>query len=745
MMDGKPAAQKPGRGQRLAGWMASALSGILTGGVSVVASVSLAALIFSGDIAAHLDYGIHVALVTASIVGLMVSLTGSCGVAVAIPQDRTAPILAIMAAAIAAAAPEQASGGEVLLHIALAIAGTTFATGAFLLGLGLARAGGLIRFMPYSVLSGFLAGTGWLLVIGGLRVMTGQELDTAVDFAALFNDGWHLRWLPGVALASAIVLAASHLAYAMVLPAALLAATCVFYALAISAGETIDTLGQSGWLLGPLKTAPMDFWASRLDLMAGDADWSALLSQWPSLGSILIISAVSILLTVSALELLSGRDMDINHELKVTGLANLAAGLGGGMVGFHSLSVSSLVITLGEKNRVPGVVAALTCGAVLLLGAEIIGLLPRVIAGGLLVSLGFSFLLQWLLGSFKRLAIGEYLLVPLILLIIATVGFVEGVLAGLLAALVIFVLNYSRTPLIRHTLTGAQMRSSVERNLDDERCLRRHGERLYVLKPSGYLFFGTATQVLTRVQERADDPGGPHLTGVLIDFARVSGIDSSATYAFHRLRQLAKRRGFRLVLTGLRGDLRDQTRLERIAEDNEQVLLFADLDHGLEWCENRLLDELGHGGTRVSRTILERLAALFPEDPEGSRFRGYLSEVSFQSGQELIKQGEAATDLYFLESGEVSVFLRRADGTSVRLRRTGAGTILGELGFYLDLPRTASVLADRPGKAYRLTVASLARMESEQPQLAAALHRFMAYLLAERLVNTTQALETLLD
>ena len=85
------------------------------------------------------------------------------------------------------------------------------------------------------------------------------------------------------------------------------------------------------------------------------------------------------------------------------------------------------------------------------------------------------------------------------------------------------------------------------------------------------------------------------------------------------------------------------------------------------------------------------------------------------------------------------------DLTTVRLRRTGAGTTLGELGFYLDLPRTASVVADKPGKAYRLSVASLARMESEQPQLAAALHRFMAYLLAERLVNTTQTLETLLD
>jgi len=740
------AAQAPNPGKSLSDQAAYVFSGILTGGVSVVASVSLAALIFSGELKGHLAYGVDLALMTAAIVGLVVSLGGSCAVAIAIPQDRTAPILAIMAAAIAAAAPAQAESEQVLLNVAVAIAATTLVTGAFLLALGLFRAGGLMRFMPYSVLSGFFAGTGWLLLLGGMRVMTGHGLDSPTEIAALFDNESLVHWLPGAGLAVAIMVASRLLSHAFALPVSLLAATGTFFLVALLNGETIDTLVRSGWLLGLIETT--DASGPRilhLGRLIEGANWTILLDHWPGMGTVLVISAMSILLTVSALELLSAQDVDIDRELKVAGVGNLAAGLAGGMVGFHSLSISSLALKLGGKSRVPGVVAALTCALALFVGTEIIALLPRFVVGGLLFYLGLSFLVEWMFGSFRRLPLGEYLLIPLIVVIIATVGFVEGVVAGLLAALLMFVLDYSRIDVIRHALTGTQIRSSVERNLDDARNLARHGEQIEVLKLNGHLFFGTATQILTWVRERVDERGKDPLAYVLLDFARVSGIDSSANYALHRLCQLANRRGFDLVLTGLRPDLRGQVRLKRTVEGYGHVQFFPDLDHGLEWCENRLLESLRGGRTRAARTILQHLSALFPNDPTAARFLGYLLEVPFEKGQELIRQGDASTDLFFVEIGEVSVFLLQANGTRVRLRRTGAGTILGELGFYLNLPRTASVVADKSGKAYRLTAASLAKMDSEQPELSAALHRFMAHLLAERLVSTTRTLETLMD
>ena len=74
-----------------------------------------------------------------------------------------------------------------------------------------------------------------------------------------------------------------------------------------------------------------------------------------------------------------------------------------------------------------------------------------------------------------------------------------------------------------------------------------------------------------------------------------------------------------------------------------------------------------------------------------------------------------------------------------------AGTVVGELGMYLDQARTASVVTKEPTVVYRLTRDALAAMEAHNPQTAATFHRFMVRFLAERLINTDRTLKTLLE
>ena len=67
-----------------------------------------------------------------------------------------------------------------------------------------------------------------------------------------------------------------------------------------------------------------------------------LLAQAGTLATVFLVSLVSILLNASGLELVSGRDLDLNRELRSAGLANLLTGVAGGMVGFQSLSLSTI-------------------------------------------------------------------------------------------------------------------------------------------------------------------------------------------------------------------------------------------------------------------------------------------------------------------------------------------------------------------------------------------------------------------
>ena len=553
-----------------------------------------------------------------------------------------------------------------------------------------------------------------------------------------------LRWLPGLAVAVAIIFASRLISSAVALPVILAAGAGLFFLIMLRNGETIQTLEHGNWLLGPLQSGGFGIFEFTLPRLLERGDWSVVFAQWANIGTVVMITAVSIILTVSALEMLSGSDIDINRELRVTGIANLAAGLFGGMVGFHSLSFSSLTLELRARHRTSGIIAATIAGAALFLGADNIGFLPRMVVGGLLLFIGFSILMKWLIASWSQLPLGDYLVIPLILVVIATVGFIEGLVAGLLAALVQFVLNYSRTPVIRYALSGEHVRSSVERGLDDARCLGEAGKRLYVLKLRGYLFFGTTVQLSIRLRERAEDRSMAPLEFVVLDFEHIHGIDSSAAFEFNRMRLIARKEGFVLVLTGLKPKLHHQLLDGHILEKDSYIRQFTDLDHGLEWCENQLLETLGDCQGRVSATALQHLSRLFSAPAAADEFLAYLTEVQFNEGDELIKQGEASRDLYFLEQGDVSVYLKPAAGEMIRIRRTGPGTVLGELGFYLDTPRTASVIADGPGRAYRLTTEALGEMENRHPALAAALHRFMADLLAERLLRTTHTLEAVL-
>jgi SulP family sulfate permease len=60
-------------------------------------------------------------------------------------------------------------------------------------------------------------------------------------------------------------------------------------------------------------------------------------------------------------------------------------------------------------------------------------------------------------------------------------------------------------------------------------------------------------------------------------------------------------------------------------------------------------------------------------------------------------------------------------------------TIVGEMGFYRQIPRSASVVADEPSVVYQLTRESFNRMHAQDPAAAAVLHQLIIRLLSDRL------------
>lgn len=99
--------------------------------------------------------------------GVIVALTSSFHSTVTAPQDAPTAIMALIAAGIVTSVG--AGNTSAFATVVAAMAFTALATGLTLWLLGHYRLGNLIRFIPYPVVGGFLAGTGWVLLTGALR------------------------------------------------------------------------------------------------------------------------------------------------------------------------------------------------------------------------------------------------------------------------------------------------------------------------------------------------------------------------------------------------------------------------------------------------------------------------------------------------------------------------------------------------------------------------------------------------
>jgi SulP family sulfate permease len=324
-----------------------------------------------------------------------------------------------------------------------------------------------------------------------------------------------------------------------------------------------------------------------------------------------------------------------------------------------------------------------------------------------------------------------------------TLGFLPGMTVGIGAALVLFVINYSRISVVKYALSGVEHRSNVDRPIAHDRILQANGEQTHILKLQGFIFFGTAHNLLDQVRRRAMDVSRPRLRFVVLDFRRVTNLDSSALAAFVKMLRLAESEDFHLVFTQLPAAIQAALDQEGIPR-HPCVRVFPDLDRGVEMCEDAILFQ--EGAASSSRSALrDTLLPAWSDNGGAQSFLARLDMRDFGVGEYVIRQGDPAQELYFIESGQVSARLQLADGRELRLRTMGPGAVVGEMGLYLGRPRSASVVTDQPTRVYCLSLAALERMHREAPATAAAFHRLVATLLVERLAHANATLQALLD
>jgi len=709
-------------------------AGVLQGAIEVLLAASLASLIFSGSLEALFPIGITLALATGAIHLIGSSIYSSSGAIHSSMQDVPAVLVAVMLASVAASIGSELAAPTVLALLAV----STLVTGLTLFALGSLQLGGLVRYVPYPVIGGFLAATGWLLVQGGFGTITGIPI-AMTNIPMLLQRDLIVLWVPAVAVAMVLTVVIRRADTPLAVPAVIGGAMLTFYLGLLVSGTSIDQATEMGLLFKGGNSAGWN--PLNLDIFQ-NADWGEILGQIGNIAVLAGMTLIALLLSVSAIELSIGRDLNLNRELKGAGIANVLSGLGGGMIGYHALSTTALSGRLGVRGRLTGIIAGLVCLAALLLGTSLLALIPKFVFSGILMFLGLDFIYEWVVLGWSRFSKLEYAIVLAIMGVIAITNFLTGVALGLLMMVIMFVVSYSRTKVIRHAYTGADMHSMVVRSVEERKLMTEAGTQIEILELQGFLFFGTANTLLQQVRQSLAMLDSPPRF-IILDFRLVTGIDSSAALALYKCEQSASEEGAILILSGVSDQDLQKLQLGGLDLSSLSIKIMPDLDQGLEWCEDQIgISEFAPEVT-IHTSAEDLLVRSGMSETAAKKLAKVLEPIEIETGEALIEEGDPAEDLYFILRGKVSIWGELSETEPVRLRTLGPGTTVGEIGLYLDATRSANVLADEPTTAMKLSADALEVMRQKDPALLAAFHEMIARQLSEWIVQSDRGLRAL--
>lgn len=382
--------------------------------------------------------------------------------------------------------------------------------------------------------------------------------------------------------------------------------------------------------------------------------------------------------------------------------------------------------------------------------------------------------------------------------------FVVGIFVGIGLAFVSSVYQTSKISAIRASYSGEVAGSTVRRNAAQHRYLRNVGCQIHVTKLANFLFFGTIVSVEERIRRLIDVEAFNErpIRFLILDMTRVTGIDYSAGEAFNRLNRLFNKKGVTVVMSGLSPDSPVGQSLLQVGlgeeggDNGNPVDMFNELNSALESCENELLkmyyanqnarnsrhassehldipdsaptftmdtqfgsprtSQLHHVATRTlaenpgdrysnfaepMRLILQTFEGLTTEGVDfWFQAKDYFVRKEYLAGTTLYNRDDSAEGFYLLEEGVLRADYELPQGRY--FETIVAGTTCGELPFFSETDRTATVQVERDCIVWLLDRENWTRLQKQEPKIAQEILRISLKLTSERMNTITSYVMT---
>lgn len=700
---------------------------------NIALAVSFAAAIFQGNLAAGFTTGAWMMLMTMIVVGLVIGMLTTLPPIAGGPDTAVIAAIGLMAPAVAGPLLTEGMPLEhALLHIMIGIAVVALVSGAVYLALGLSGVGQSLRFIPYPLEAGFLAATGIILISFSVEIVTGERFEVHQSLDLLQGDAGPKI---GVMLVFALMLGGARLFLKspLVTPVS-------FFGIALALNALLQT-GQFGeaesWYLQTAKG--LEAWMPLREVSAQPIDWAIFVTALPELATCVIVGLISLIVRISTFE--SGRmaTADINHELRIYGGASILSGLSGGMTGGILFSTSKFLADSSARTRFVYLIIAAFLALTIFANLDLAGLVPTPILGGFLLLLGYAMTVEALKVTLRQRAVKDIALTLAIMTVCLTQGFIVGVVAGFVAACLLFAFNYARIGVVRRHITRQRLLPATERAPEIEAALRDHGDAIHIYELEGYIFFGSSEAVFEQIRQRRRLQSGMPIRCIILDLSRVTGYDSSAVNTLNKLRGYCGRHGIALVICGLGIGTFSHLFQGRIPADGPKVMHFREPIEALDWAEKDLLQSLDNGTVHDPEpgTLTAWLSREFGTPVSDQIAERYFERREAAAGERLYEQGAPADTIDFLVSGTVGIVLELGGGKQQCIRRSSRQTVIGEMGFFRGANRSATVVAETPAVIYALSRKNFERLQRDHLAIHHGLLNFVVRIVSDRLDMTT--------
>ena len=478
--------------------------------------VAIIALPLSIALALASGVGPEQGIYTAIVAGFIISLLGGSQVQIAGPTAAFATIVA----------------GIVARNGMEGLAAATILAGIILILMGLCRFGALLKFIPFTITTGFTSGIAVTIVIGQLKDFFGvtypsgmpsiETMEKLKAFIAGFSSFNTDALIVGLVCLAILIIAPR---FSEKIPGSLLAV--------IAGILMVKFLPLQVNTIGDLYTISNKLPSFHLPQMSFETIRLAL----PDAFTIAVLAAIESLLScVVADGMINGRHRS-NMELAAQGAGNIASALFGGIPATGAIARTAANVKNGGRTPVAGMVHALVLALILVIFMPYAAMIPMPAIAAILFMVAYN-MCQWRTFADLLKTAPKSDIAVLILTFFLTILFdlVVAIEIGILVAVLLFMKRMSDVAEVR------SWKYAEDEEAAEQEKLRKLPSSINVYEISGPLFFGAAG-IIGQIAVK------DHAKCLILRMNSVPALDSTALNALTELYDKCTQKKITIILS----------------------------------------------------------------------------------------------------------------------------------------------------------------------------------------------------